>query len=284
MVWYNPLMRLSYSKLNTYRQCPLRYRLTYQDRLPRRPRRLFRAARRVHHALMVWLTYAQRGAPSLPQALRAYDLAWDGDRQPEVRDLQEYAEGEQILRDYDSANSARPCSPVFLEQKFDVHLGDHRLSGAIDRVDAAESGYEVIDYKLDRELRTQQAIDEDLQLGIYHLALRESHGIHAEALSLYFLRHNLKLTTARSVEEIRDLGRWVEATGDRIARERRWEPCPGDWCSHCDFRAYCPAVSEEPVPVPDAAPRVSRPQQASLPLLTVDEAPAQSQLSLGMGT
>src|SRR5438128_8699048 len=89
-------MHLSYSKLNTYRQCPLRYRLTYEDRLPRRPRRLFRAARRIHHALMVWLTYAQRGVPSLPEALRAYDQAWDSERQPAVRDLQEYAEGEQI--------------------------------------------------------------------------------------------------------------------------------------------------------------------------------------------
>jgi RecB family exonuclease len=276
-------MHLSYSKLNTYRQCPLRYRLTYQDRLPRRPRRLFRAARRVHHALMVWLTYAQRGAPSLAEALRAYDLAWDGERQPEVRDLQEYAEGEQLLRRYHASNCGRPCSPVFLEHKFDVCLGDHRLTGAIDRVDAAESGYEVIDYKLDRELRTQRAINEDLQLGLYHLALREAHGIQPAALSLYFLRHNLKVTTSRSAEEIRDLGRWVGATGDRITRERRWEPCPGDWCAHCDFRAYCPAVTEEPAPVPEAPARLSRPQQASLPLLAVEEPPAESQRSLGIG-
>jgi putative RecB family exonuclease len=275
-------MHLSYSKLNTYRQCPLRYRLTYQDRLPRRPRRLFRAARRIHHALMVWLTYAQRGAPSLPEALHAYDRAWDGERQPEVRDLQEYAEGEQILRAYHAANSERPCAPVFLEEKFDIRLGAHRLTGAIDRVDAGESGYEVIDYKLDREVRPQPEVNKDLQLGLYHLALRERHGIQPEALSLYFLRHNLKLTTARTADEIRDLGRWVEAAGDRIAQERRWEPCPGDWCSHCDFRAYCPAVSPEPLPVPVAAVPAARPQQSSLPLLTLDDPPTEGQLTLGM--
>src|SRR5947208_7613906 len=86
-------MHLSYSKLNTYRQCPLRYRFTYQDRLPRRPRRLFRAARRIHAALMSWLTYARHGTPSLVEVLHAYDRAWDADRHPEVRDLREYAEG-----------------------------------------------------------------------------------------------------------------------------------------------------------------------------------------------
>lgn len=276
-------MHLSYSKLNTYRQCPLRYRLTYQDRLPRRPRRLFRAARRIHHALMVWLTYAQHGAPSLPEVLRAYDQAWNAERQPEVRGLQEYAEGEQILRAYHAVNSERPCAPVFLEQKFDIQVGRHRLTGAIDRVDAVDSGYEVIDYKLDREVRPQQEVNKDLQLSLYHLALGEAHGIQPEALSLYFLRHNLKLTTTRTREEIRELGRWVEATGDRITQERRWEPCQGDWCSHCDFRAYCPAVSAEPQPIPVPA-AVSRPQQSALPLISIDEPTVGSQLTLRMSS
>ena len=129
-------------------------------------------------------------------------------------------------------------------------------------------------------MRTQHAMDEDLQLGLYHLALREGHGIQPEALSLYFLRHNLTLTTTRSAEEIRDLGRWAEATGDRITRERRWEPCPGDWCSHCDFRAYCPAVSPDPLPIPAGAAPGSRPQQTSLPLITVDDPPVARRLPL----
>src|SRR5688572_25796991 len=201
MLW-EAVMLLSYSKLNTYRQCPLRYRFTYRDRLPRRPRRLFRAARRVHAALMTWLTYARHGAPSLAAVLAAYDRAWDGERQPEVRDLREYLEGEEILREFHQANSERPCAPVFLEQKFEVYVADHRLTGTIDRVDAGEFGYEVIDYKLDRELRTQRAVDEDLQLAIYHLALREAYGIEPETLSLYFLRHNVKVTTSRSTTDI----------------------------------------------------------------------------------
>jgi putative RecB family exonuclease len=272
-------MLLSYSKLHIYRQCPLQYRFIYHDRLPRRPRRLFRAARRLHAALMTWLTYARHGTPSYAAVLQAYDQAWDAGRQPEVRDLREYVEGEEILREFHQANSDRPCAPVFLEQKFDVQLGGHRVTGAIDRVDAMESGYEVIDYKLDRELRGQREVDEDLQLGIYHLAMREAHGIHPEALSLYFLRHNVKLTTARTVAEIEELGRWIAAMGDRILSERQWTPCPGHWCAHCDFRAYCPAVSSEPLPVPAAS---SGARQAPLPLV-VQEAPSmETQLLLEM--
>jgi RecB family exonuclease len=276
-------MHLSYSKLNTYRQCPLRYRFIYHDRLPRRPRRLFRSARRIHHALMSWLTYARHGTPSLEEVLRVYDRAWEGERQPEVRHRRDYLEGVEILREYHAANCERPCAPVLLEHKFEVHWSSHRLTGAVDRVDAGESGYEVIDYKLDRDLRSQPMVDADLQLGIYHLALRETEGIEPDALSLYFLRHNIKVSTARSPAEVTELKRWIEATGDQIAAERRWQPCPGHWCAHCDFRSYCPAVCEDPEPVPAQAIRPPSPQQSLLPLIGSGEGETGSQLSLEMG-
>src|SRR6476660_7243770 len=96
-------MLLSYSKLNTYQQCPLRYRFTYLDRLPRRPRRLFRAARHIHHALMHWLTYSRAGTPRWEQVEAAYDAAW-GSQDPAIRDSREYQEGLGILRDYHEEN------------------------------------------------------------------------------------------------------------------------------------------------------------------------------------
>jgi putative RecB family exonuclease len=217
------------------------------------------------------------------EVLRAYDHAWNAAQQPEVRGLREYTEGEEILRDYHEANRHRPCAPIFLEERFDVRLGGHRLTGAIDRVDATDSGYEVIDYKLDRELRSQGELDEDLQLGLYHLALREAHGIRPEALSLYFLRHNLKLTTLRSPVQIDDLKQWVEATAEQIVQERRWEPCPGQWCAHCDFRPYCPAVTDEPLPVPEAPSLPAAPEQATLPFSEGEDRPSDRQLKLEIG-
>jgi putative RecB family exonuclease len=102
-------------------------------------------------------------------------------------------------------------------------------------------------------------------------------------LSLYFLRHNIKVSTARSAAEVHDLKRWIEATGDQIAAERRWQPCPGQWCAHCDFRTYCPAVSEDPQPVPASAVHPPTPQQSLLPLVGSGEEGTGSQLSLEMG-
>ena len=241
-------MRLSYSKLNTYRQCPLRYRFTYLDRLPRRPRRLFRAARRVHHALMRWLTYAKTGEPRWEEVRAAYDSAYGALQDPSVMDTRDYAEGLQILRDYHEVNVERPCQPVFLEHKFSVPLGPHVLIGALDRVDATDSGFEVIDYKLDREIRTQEVVDADLQLGLYAIAMEEGHGIRPEALTLYFLRHNVQRTTVRTGEQNRELVQWAVATGNDISNDRKWTPCPGDHCNGCDFRPTCPVYTGAALP------------------------------------
>jgi RecB family exonuclease len=260
-------VQLSYSKINTYRQCALRYRFTYLDRLPRRPRRLFRAGRRIHHALMRWLVYAKNGPPRWEEVEAAYAAAWDSAEDPAARGSKDFDEGLQILREYHEVNQDRPCRPVFLEHKFSVRFGEHVLTGALDRVDATDSGFDVIDYKLHRDLPTQQDVDVDLQLGLYHLALEEQHGIRPDTLSLYFLRHNVELTTVRSPEQVRELKRLVVATGNDVVSDRQWNPCKGPHCVGCDFRATCPSHTGTPVPayVPKAVP-----VQAQLTLLQPD--------------
>lgn len=258
-------MRLSYSKLNTYRQCPLRYRFTYVERLPRRPRRLFQAARRIHHALMRWLTYSRAGEPRWEDVRAAYESAWGAIQDPTVTELRDFQEGLQILRDYHAANLEQPCRPVLLEHRFATPLGAHTLVGALDRVDATDSGYEVIDYKLERDVRPQEAVDDDLQLALYHLALEEGQGISPDALTLYFLRHNIRRTTSRTPPQTAELARWVIATGDEIMRQRQWLPCVGEQCAGCDFRAVCPAHTGEPLPPP--TPQRMESAQLSLSLL-----------------
>ncbi|HEU4753237.1 MAG TPA: PD-(D/E)XK nuclease family protein, partial [Armatimonadota bacterium] len=80
-----------------------------------------------------------------------------------------------------------------------------------------------------------------------HLAMEEAHGFSAEALTLYFLRHNLQRTTVRTPQQSAELLRWVVATGNDIAAERRWTPCAGDHCGGCDFRSVCPAHTGAPL-------------------------------------
>jgi RecB family exonuclease len=223
---------------------------------------------------MTWLVYARDGRPSLEEALRAYDRAWGPETSADPAAARDFQEGREILNAFHEFNKDLPCAPAYLEHKFHIPAGAHTVSGIIDRVELTERGFEVIDYKLDRELRGQREVEEDLQLGIYDLALREAQGVTPESLSLYFVRHNAKVSAdARSRAETVRLKRWIEETGDAITAGSDWEPRPGEWCAGCDFRAYCPEVSENPLPVPRRAPR----REQTLPM--AGEAAEQSRIA-----
>ena len=106
-------MLLSYSKLNTYQQCPLRYRFTYLDRLPRRPRRLFRMAKRVTTRYDVarlrplGAALLDGGVADLRECLGPGRAA--GDR----RDAR-VSRGDRAPPGVPEANIGRPCAPAYL--------------------------------------------------------------------------------------------------------------------------------------------------------------------------
>src|SRR3989338_10140573 len=96
-------------------------------------------------------------------------------------------------------------------------------------------------------MKSQEGADNDLQLSLYHLGLlRRWPHIPANniALSLYYVKHNEKITTARKQEdstrvEERVLGtiREIEA---RMA-SNDFPPQPSALCDWCGYKAMCPA-------------------------------------------
>ena len=90
-------MFLSYSKLNTFRQCPLRYKLQYVNRLPGRPKRYVKLGRIVHATIRRAYQYAQEGRFTLDQLRQHYEEVWEVRGQPEVRYSNEYRTGLQFM-------------------------------------------------------------------------------------------------------------------------------------------------------------------------------------------
>ena len=96
-------------------------------------------------------------------------------------------------------------------------------------------------------MKSQEALDADLQLSLYHLGLtrRWPHIDPAViSLSLYYIKHNEKLTTVRTPaqteqtqEHIRSIIRDIEertTTGD-------FPPQPSVLCDWCGYKSMCPA-------------------------------------------
>src|SRR5207247_1596330 len=94
-------MQISYNKLKTFGECPLKYRLAYVERLPRPPIASLVFQRRLHAALARYHFFARRdGLVREGDLLSAYAEIWNVAEYPQVRETKSYREGEEILRRY----------------------------------------------------------------------------------------------------------------------------------------------------------------------------------------
>jgi CRISPR/Cas system-associated exonuclease Cas4 (RecB family) len=87
---------------------------------------------------------------------------------------------------------------------------------------------------------------------VYCLGLEALVGQLPRVVSFYYLRSNEKLSFARTREDAEATRAHLESLARAIEADWRFEPTPGPVCAHCPFQIYCPAVTEHPLPVPNA--------------------------------
>ena len=209
-------MRLSYSQLEWFLRCPYVYKYQFIDRnkLPKGKDAVFGS---LLHDTMEHI-YAKRPAyPTLSEALGFFEKEWERKEAPsffpsEIDAGVHFKEGLRIIKDYYAKPDFESANVIALEKLFEVPIEDpttkeiHSLTGRIDRVDKIREGIEVIDYKTNKSLKSKSQVAQDLQLSLYHLgvaslwpSLANQYAIH---VSLYFLRHNEKISVQKKQEEL----------------------------------------------------------------------------------
>ena len=162
-------------------------------------------------------------------------------------------EGKNILKKFFLKNQPWNFNVLDLESRFEVLIDDsergenHVLAGIIDRVDKpTDESYEIIDYKTSRKMPSQEMVDKNLQLSIYNLGLtRRWPHIKPEQvkLSLYFLQHQEKISSARSPEALEETKKEILSTINEIqerGKKMDFPPTPGPWCEWCPYKPICP--------------------------------------------
>ncbi len=233
---------LSASDIETYRSCPLRYKFARVLRIPTQATRHQRFGIAVHQVLERY--HAQGGGP-LETLLALLEESW---RRAgfglDAEDGTLHDKALAALRRYHERLSQQRCEPVWFERAFSFSLGRHHVRGRVDRVDRLpDGGYELIDYKTGRP-RSEQQLQQDIQLSLYAIAAKESWGLHTSSQAYYYLLDDEKVplpSTAGGAE-------WVRQTAVEIAEailRERFEPTPSPAaCGMCDFRIVCPVAGE----------------------------------------
>jgi RecB family exonuclease len=172
-------MRLTFSKLDTYSKCPLRFRLRYHDKLPEAPRRGLNLSLILHQTLETFLCQARRDS-SLATLLKAYEIRCAPQQTPEQ--VRRYQEGQRALEAFHWREGQRLAAAIALEQSFSVRVDGLEITGRLDCALETEAGLELIDFKFTSQVPPNP---DPLQLQLYALGLKEVTGITRDTLTYY---------------------------------------------------------------------------------------------------
>ena len=251
-------MHTSYSALNTFRVCPLKYKFQAIDKIktPQSPEQAFGSL--IHRTLKYAHSTTEKGYPKKEAVVDYFSQNWNQESFPkEVSERGFFEEGLLMLGKYmDNISDEEKKKSIATEHRFIVKVGDHTLGGAIDRIDRTDSGFEIIDYKTNRKIPPQKEIDNDLQLSIYLRAfIKECPSLFEQLkdtakikLSLEFLRHGLRMSTTRTSEDLKKIDADILGIIDGVQEAEKnqdFEPHLNPLCDWCDYQKICPLWSHK---------------------------------------
>jgi RecB family exonuclease len=242
-------IRLSFSRIDTYRTCPRRFRFRYVDRLPTLPSPHLSFGTSIHAALEAFHDRKLPDPPSEEELLGFLFDAWDTrgfEDLPRDEQVAHYRHAQQVLRRYHARQRDADRTTAATEAWFEVPFAyEAVVVGSIDRVDVdADGDLHVVDYKTNRRARPRSEVAASLQLALYALACRQLFGALPRTVALDFVVPGLVVTVGLEELDLDAARDAVLATATAI-REQRFETVPNRLCDWCDHRAVCPAWSPD---------------------------------------
>jgi len=237
------LRSLSYSQLDTFNTCPLKYAYRYILNVPGAPSHAANFGNSMHETLKDFYQVLMDGREVVSFELmkKMYAINWisAGYESTEHEDARR-EQGTQMLQSFYDKHNDPWVIPEFVEKNFNIKVGEYMFTGRIDRIDKLDDGtYEVIDYKTGKSKALNAG--HKLQMAVYALACRELFHIPVSGLSFYFLEDGEKLSlkqVPKNLDKVRDD---ILENIEKI-KASGFNPTPGFLCNFCDYKVICPAV------------------------------------------
>ena len=248
----------SHSRLNTFEQCPLKFKYRYIDKIiPEVAETIESHLGKTVHETLEWLYTQIKGnrIPSIDQLINYYSERWEKRYRPEILivknelTLKDYFnKGVQFLLGYYTSNHPFDDNTLEIEKKIIINLDDeghYRIQGFIDRLshNTEKDEYEIHDYKTANNLPMQSQIENDRQLALYAIAIKELFGQDKKiCLTWHYLAHNKKICSSRTNQQLEKL---KEDTLNQIKEIEATKTFPynkSTLCNWCEYKKdICPA-------------------------------------------
>ena len=249
----------SHSRLETFKNCPLKYKFNYIDKIKRKEEGVEAFLDSRFHEVMEKI---YRDLPfkkySLGELLEFYGDIWDKKYHDKViiankeRKAKNYKEiGKKFIEDYYKRYYPFNRGKVLgIERPVMIDLdgkGKYRLRGFIDRLNRTEDGtYEIHDYKTSKSLPEQSKMDEDRQLALYQVGVQKLwDDVNQVELVWHYVAFDKEIRSKRTKEALDALKKESIDLIKKIEATREFLPNESTLCGWCYYKDICPLFKHE---------------------------------------
>jgi len=247
----------SHSRLSTFEQCPLKFKFRYIDKIiPEIKETIESHLGRTVHDTLEWLyTEVQKGKiPSIEEVITCYTQKWEESYKKEMLIVKKeftvkdyFNKGVQFIVDYYTKHHPFDDNTLEVEKKIIIDLdkdGEYKILGFIDRLshDIEKNEYEIHDYKTANNLPMKEQIDNDRQLALYSIAIKELFGEDKKVcLTWHYLAHNKKICSNRTNEQLQKLKEETLKLIRQIEATKTFPSYVSRLCDWCEYKKEtCP--------------------------------------------
>ena len=271
----------SHSRLSSFEQCRLKYKLRYIDKIkPEIETTIEAHLGTCSHDTLEWLyTEVKDGQlPTIEQVIDYYSDKWQETYsskilivKKEFTDKDYFEKGVKFLLDYYMKHAPFKDGTLELEKRLMILLGknaEYKLTGFIDRLvyNKESNEYEIHDYKTAKSIPPQSKIDNDRQLALYSIGIKDLYGRDKSVLlTWHYLAHNEQIFSRRTDEQLEKLKQNIMKLIDEIEVATEFPATESILCNWCEYKPICPqhggvlpASKEEQQQLKDKYPTISR--------------------------
>ena len=244
----------SFTKLNTYNDCPWKYRYAFVLQIPKRGSQSLSYGSTMHTTLQNFFQLVKARQidgevlPSLHDLLTIYDSSFIDEWYSSKKQRQEYYDKGKIALTTWYERTVKSLPKVLkLEQVFNLKVDEFVINGAIDRIDEIGTDpttkkplLKIVDYKTGKVSEKFKKKDK-YQLLIYTLAVRDPNILDGEVkeLEYYFLDQNESRSMVPTEKDAVETLDWIRETVVKI-QQGDFHPTPNKFlCDFCDYKDIC---------------------------------------------
>jgi DNA helicase-2/ATP-dependent DNA helicase PcrA len=245
----------SVSQINTYLQCPKKYLYQYIYKIPTKPKHYFDFGTTIHAVLENIIDDIKEDSELdliYSKAVKLLNEIWISKGYENEEQEKEYFEkGLITIKNFIIAQQKllklnKNRKTIEKEKDFLIKLNNKKIYGIIDRIDKIdENNYEVLDYKTSNTMEKLENLQNNIQLFVYALALKELYGKYPKKIGLWYVIHNKIKLISFNEKNLEKLKNDILKAINEI-ETANFKPKPSKFnCTYCDFSEICKNAYKE---------------------------------------